>query len=52
MRWLLIFLSSWDFASIEGIKKNCNPTEDLSKSISNKKILNDVTLFKVTTSMT
>ena len=46
------FKSSWNFASIEIIRKKCNTTIDMSKFSSNKKIFSDIILIKVTPSVT
>ena len=34
-----------NFASIEDIKRNCNPMVDLSKFISNKKIFSEIVIL-------
>ena len=46
------FKSSWNFASMESIRKKCNTTIDMSKFSSNKKIFSDIILIKVTPSVT
>ena len=44
----IILWSPWNFASMESIWLECNPTVDLSKFTYNNKILNGVISLKVT----
>ena len=46
------FLSSWNFASKNDISRKYNSTVNLSKFVSNEKILSGVILFKVTLGVT
>ena len=49
---IIDFWLSWNFTSMENVRKECNPMVDLLKFTSNEEISNNVILLKIILSVT